>query len=429
MTDVGRILFVVPPLAGHVYPAVGIAGELAARGHEVAVAGHASVIGPLVPEPVRLVALPEDIVAGARAEIEEKSRQQRGTSSFKFLWEDFLLPLGAAMARDLAPIVKEFRPDVLVVDQQAIGGALLARQLGLRWVTLATTSAEFDNPYGVIAAVGQWVIDQLRDFQLAAGVPPQEAARGDLRFSDQLTLVCSVSGLLRTQEAVEALTPCTVFIGSAAGLRQPPAEFPFSWLDPDRAQVLVSLGTVTREAGGRFLRVATEALASMTDRVQTIVVAPPGIVDDLAAAAPADVLVRDAVPQLELMGRLSAVVCHAGNNTVCEALSRGVPLVVAPVRDDQPVISEQVTRAGAGVRVRFGRVNEAGVAAAVASVLDDPSYRAAAERLRAEFTAAGGVAAAAARIEALLDRPADEAGGPARMAEVTASPAVRRAAG
>ncbi|ONH31016.1 glycosyltransferase [Pseudofrankia asymbiotica] len=398
----GRILFVVPPLAGHVYPAVGIGGELADRGHEVAIAGHASVVGPLVPAPLRLIELPEQITSGERAEIEEKSRRQRGTGSFKFLWEDFLLPLGSAMARDLEPVVDDFRPDVVVVDQQAVGGALLARRRRLRWVTLATTSAEFDNPYGVMAAVGQWVVDRLREFQLASGVPAEDAARGDLRFSELLTLVCSVSELLRTPDAVAALPPGTVFIGSGAGLRQPMGDFPWSWLDPARAKVLVSLGTVTREAGGRFLRVAAEALAGMTDQVQTIIVAPPGIVDDLAAAAPADVLVRGKVPQLELMGHLSAVVCHAGNNTVCEALSQGVPLVVAPVRDDQPVIAEQLTRAGAGLRVRFGLVNAAGVAAALGSVLGDPAYRSAARRLGDDFATAGGVAAGAAHIEKLL---------------------------
>lgn len=398
----GRILFVVPPLAGHVYPAVAIAGELVERGHEVAITGHASVVRPLVPASLRLIELPEAITSGERTEIEEKSRRQRGPSSIKFLWEDFLVPLGAVMATDLEPVVDDFRPDVLVVDQQAIGAALLARRRRLRWVTLATTSAEFDNPYGVMAAVGQWVDDRLREFQLAAGVPAEEAAGGDLRFSDQLTLVCSVPALLRTPEAAETLPPGTVFIGSGAGLRQPQPDFPWSWLDPARAKVLVSLGTVTREAGGRFLRVATEALAGMSDRVQTVIVAPPGIVDDLAAAAPAGVLVRDKVPQLELMSHLSAVVCHGGNNTVCEALSQGVPLVIAPVRDDQPLIAEQVTRAGAGVRVRFGLVNAAGVAAAVGSVLGDSAYQTAAQRLQGDFAAAGGVAAGAAYLEKLL---------------------------
>lgn len=40
---------------------------------------------------------------------------------------------------------------------------------------------------------------------------------------------------------------------------------------------------------------------------------------------------------------------------MCEALWHAVPLVVAPIRDDQPVVAGQVTDAGAGVRVRFGR--------------------------------------------------------------------------
>ncbi|WP_238428650.1 hypothetical protein [Frankia nepalensis] len=66
------------------------------------------------------------------------------------------------------------------------------------------------------------------------------------------------------------------------------------------------------------------------------------------------------------------------------------------------MIAEQVTRAGAGTRVRFGRVNAAGVAAAVSSVLDDPAFRQAAMALQTEFAAAGGVNAAAAQVEKIL---------------------------
>jgi MGT family glycosyltransferase len=395
---VARILFVVPPLTGHVNPAVGIAGELALRGHHVALAGHASVVGSMVPPTIPLLALPGEITEEEKAAAEERSRALRGPASLKFLWEEFLIPLGRSMATTLEPVLDEFAPDVVVVDQQAIGGALLARRRGLRWVTLATTSAEFDDPYAMVPGIGNWVIEMVRDFQIELGVAPAEAERTDLRFSDELTLVCSVRGLLRHGR----LPPATAFIGSAAGLRRQDAGFPWSWLDENRSQVLVSLGTVTREAGGRFLRAATEALATMSDRVQSIVVAAPGVVDDIAAAAPDDILVRAFVPQVELMPRLAAVVCHAGNNTVCEALSYGVPLVVAPVRDDQPIIAEQVTNAGAGWRIRFGRVNSAVVRTGVAAVLDDPSFRAAAGRLRDEFTAAGGVTVAATHIEKLL---------------------------
>ncbi|WP_133150670.1 glycosyltransferase, partial [Frankia canadensis] len=175
--------------------------------------------------------------------------------------------------------------------------------------------------------------------------------------------------------------------------------FPWDWLDPDREAVLVSLGTVTREAGGRFLRAAAEGLLTLSERVQAIVVAPPGLVDDLDA--PADLYTAPYVPQVDLMPRLAAVVCHAGNNTVCEALAHGLPLVVAPVRDDQPVIGDQVVRSGAGLRIKFGRAGASVVAGAVRTVLSEPAHRQAAAGLRDAFAAAGGVAAAADHIEKL----------------------------
>jgi UDP:flavonoid glycosyltransferase YjiC (YdhE family) len=75
--------------------------------------------------------------------------------------------------------------------------------------------------------------------------------------------------------------------------------------------------------------------------------------------------------------------------------------VVAPIRDDQPVIAQQVVAAGAGVRVRFGRVRPRDIVDAVEDVLTRSSYREAARRIRASFEAAGGAAAAATALEAL----------------------------
>jgi UDP:flavonoid glycosyltransferase YjiC (YdhE family) len=94
-------------------------------------------------------------------------------------------------------------------------------------------------------------------------------------------------------------------------------------------------------------------------------------------------------------------VSHAGHNTVCESLAHGLPLVVAPIRDDQPIVAQQVVDAGAGIRVKFGRVRAPELRSAVTALLDDETYRAAAQRIRASFAAAGGAAAAADRLEKL----------------------------
>jgi MGT family glycosyltransferase len=131
--------------------------------------------------------------------------------------------------------------------------------------------------------------------------------------------------------------------------------------------------------------------------MQVILVAPPNLVDP----PPDHVLVREFVPQLDLLPYLQVVVSHAGHNTVCESLAYGVPLVVAPIRDDQPVIAGQVTNAGAGIRVPFGRVGATALRESITAVLDDPDYRTAARRIQASFATAGGAAAAADHLEKL----------------------------
>jgi MGT family glycosyltransferase len=116
---------------------------------------------------------------------------------------------------------------------------------------------------------------------------------------------------------------------------------------------------------------------------------------------PANFLQRPYVPQLALLPRVDAVVCHGGHNTTCEALAHGLPLVIAPIKDDQPIVADQVVAAGAGLRIKFGRVQPDELRAAVTRVLAEPAFRAAAERVRASFAAAGGAEAAATALAEL----------------------------
>ncbi|MCB1017463.1 MAG: hypothetical protein KDB10_20420, partial [Acidimicrobiales bacterium] len=255
-----RFLFVVPPLQGHTNPTVSVGHELAERGHAVAWAGEPSVVRPLLPDGATFFACPPRLPEAMEDALRHRAAGLRGAAALKFLWEDALLPLALAMEAPLDAAIDAFAPDVLVVDQQAVGGAAVARRRGLTWATSATTSAEFAEPFAAVPKVGEWVAGELVDLQRRLGVPEAVARQGDLRMSDALVLAFTSEALVGD---VRAFGDHVAFVGPSTHARAETAPFPFDWLDPDRRHVLVSLGTVNQSVGERFYRVAVEAVEGL----------------------------------------------------------------------------------------------------------------------------------------------------------------------
>ena len=392
-----RFLFVVPPLQGHVNPTISVGRALARRGHDVAWTGLPGAVDPLLPADAPFVPAGAPGALGHVDGLRDRSKGLRAAAAFKFLWENVLLPLADAMADGVDDVVAGWKPDVVVADQQTLAGAAAALRRGLPWATSATTSAELIDALAGLPLAAQWVDEQVTAFAARTGLP--EVLPGGrpvcraLRSSEQLVLVFSTRRLVG--EHLD-FPDSYVFVGPSTSDRPDPTPFPWDWLDPALPHVLVSLGTVNTNAGERFFAVAAEALAD--EPVQAVFVAPP----DLPLTPAGNLLVLPRVPQLALLPHLDAVVTHCGHNTVCETLAHGLPLVLAPIRDDQPIVADQVVRAGAGVRVRFGRVGPAELRAAVRQVLDEPLFRAGAGDIRRSFEAAGGASAAATQLEALL---------------------------
>lgn len=395
-----RVLFVVPPLAGHVNPTVAVGLALAACGHEASWTGHPDVVPALLAPGAAFVPVDESVPASVITAVAERSSGLRGPAALRFLWRDVLMPLARTMLPGVRRAVAEVAPDALVVDQQVLAGAVVAELAGLPWATSATTSAELTDPLRGMGKVGAWVRGLMTDFLVEAGLSPMRAHALDPRFSPALVVAFTTEALVGP---VAGFPAHYAFVGPSLAGRPDATPFPWDWLEPGTPLVLVSLGTLNGHDGARFFGEAVTALGSLP--VQAVVVAPPGHVPD----PPANVLVRPRVPQVALLAHAAAVVSHAGHNTVCEALAHGLPLVVAPIRDDQPIVAQQVVEAGAAVRVRFGRVRADGLRCALEAVLGDRAYGEAAARVQASFARAGGAAAAARRIEDALLAPAQRA--------------------
>ena len=386
-----RILFSVPPLTGHLNPALAVAECLVEQGHQVAWAVHAKQIRDKLPPRAWVYPLDAEDADGPGI----ADPKVRGLESVRLFFEDYTLPIAERMLQPLEASARSFQPDVMVVDHQLPGGALVARKLGLPWASFVTTTASILKMSTMVDA---WVANQYRALQ--SRYLPAELVVDRPDFSPHRVVVFSTETLMG--DAHDRVEAPYRFVGPAKGDGRRKVDFPWDWLKADSKKLLISLGTVSRDRDTRFFEVMMAALAELPE-VQAVLVAP----EALAAQAPANVLVRDYVPQLELLDRVDAVICHAGHNTVCEALSRDLPLALAPIRDDQPVIARQVIDAGAGLFIRHGKVSPAVAKATIEKLLSTPELVENARRLGADLRAAPGAAGAA---EAVLELAQQAAG-------------------
>jgi UDP:flavonoid glycosyltransferase YjiC (YdhE family) len=57
---------------------------------------------------------------------------------------------------------------------------------------------------------------------------------------------------------------------------------------------------------------------------------------------PANAVVVDRAPQIELLKRSALCITRGGLNTTLEAMAQGVPLVAIPVTNDQPGVAARI---------------------------------------------------------------------------------------
>jgi UDP:flavonoid glycosyltransferase YjiC (YdhE family) len=269
---------------------------------------------------------------------------------------------GAATAADVVDEARSFGADLLVVDCMLTAGYAAAEVLGLPVVSLVHVRyPPFVQSWG--SAV------------LKTDVPAMLA-------SSRSVLALQPPGF-DPPELMQGATPV------GAVLRPGPEERLEPWLrarlaEPGSPWVLLSLSTTLQgqvEALPRLLA----ALGSLPIRVLLTL---GGVLPTGAVPVPPNVTTCGFVPHSTVLPHMAAFVTHAGMSSVTTALAAGVPLVCVPQGRDQPLNAEQIEEVGAGVLVAPDAPPEL-LAGAVRTVLTEPRFRIAAERLAATAATVG----------------------------------------
>jgi N-glycosyltransferase len=193
----------------------------------------------------------------------------------------------------------------------------------------------------------------------------------------------------RTWDRPEAPAPPNTHYFRHSSVERPGEEMP-AWLDelPDQPTILAVLGTIATPA---TLPLLEAILTALRDEPVNLVLAAGRAQDPLQfGGVPANVRIEPYVPQAQLLRRCDVFITHGGFNSVKEALSLGVPLVVTPMMSDQPYSAERCAALGVGRVINADERTPERIRDAVCAVLEDPSYRTRAESLQREMLALPG---------------------------------------
>lgn len=153
-----------------------------------------------------------------------------------------------------------------------------------------------------------------------------------------------------------------VFLGSAVRA-EPTDDEVEAWLAAsDEPFVYVSFGS--------FLAVRDDVLQRVADALAALGLRAAIATGTSSISAPSGWLVRGFLPQVRLLEKATAAVTHGGNNSVTEAMSAGVPLLVLPFSTDQFAGAAAIERTGLGLALAPNTASVEELRDAIARVID-----------------------------------------------------------
>jgi MGT family glycosyltransferase len=394
-----------------------LARRLEQRGHKVVLFGIADI------EPrVRAAGIDfhligtEDYPPGTLQKLDRRLSELSGLATFRFTVER-VKNTARMILRDGPSAVRSANLDAMLIDEADMGGNV-AEHLGLPFVSIAFFPPLVRNdripPFCFGWNGGQSPLSRLRNLlgmrllsRIAAPiysvVNQQRTAWGLKPLTHATEALSPLAQIAQLPEALEFTTtgksPVLHYTGPFVDKQQRPhVDFPWHKLD-GRPLIYASLGTLQNGSEEAFKTIA-EGCSGLN--VQLVLSLGGGLDPARLTTLPGDPIVVRYAPQLDLLKRASAVITHAGLNTVLESLAEGVPLVAIPLGNDQPGVAARVAAKNVGVVIPRHKLNATRLHSAVQSVLADGKYRAAARNLQAAMQQVDGLERAADIIEDVL---------------------------
>jgi len=297
--------------------------------------------------------------------------------------------------------IQESQPDYILYDSMALWGQYFAQLLRLPAIC---SSSIFPCSWRMIMSVPSSVLKQLlslneywRIITIGRHMHQKYGVRklnfmDCLRSESQMTLVYTSKYF---QPFARLCDETFKFVGPSLQSRPHIPPFPFEALQP-LPLLYISLGTIYHQRN-EFYHCCFQAFGDAPYQV-VLSVGEQTALEQLGPI-PQNFIVRQSVPQLEILQRTSLFITHAGMNSASEALYYGVPLLAIPEANDQPYVARRIVQLGAGISLSPKQVTAPRLRCLAETILADTSYARASASIGESLRQAGGFLAAVEEIQ------------------------------
>jgi rhamnosyltransferase subunit B len=410
-----RIVLAAIGSLGDLHPAVALALELQARGHQVKLATFEAYRENIEKSGISFHPLRPNLFDQDTELIEKMMHPTKGT---KVIFKQVLGPAIKDTYTDLIDIVGD--ADLIVAGETVFAAVLVAEKTGIPLVNFILQPCSFfsiyDPPFLAAASyfyrfswLGRNAMKSLKvlaKFSIRDWVKPIRELRKELNLSDDpnpmfegkyspnlvLALFSHVLGAPQPDWPPQTLQTGFTFYDRAdnRGLSPQIKEF----LANGEPPIVFTLGSAAVLVAGDFYRQSLEAVKLLGCRA-IFLIGDAGKLENLPDGTIAD----NYAPYGELFPHAAAIVHQGGIGTTAQALRAGVPMLVVPFSHDQPDNAARIVRLGVGRTIKREDYQPNLAAQELQQLLGNASYKNRALEIQQIIAAENGVKTASDAIE------------------------------
>ena len=389
-----RIGFVCLPVTGHLNSMTALARKLQSRGHEVVFIG--------VPDTERVIRAADlNFVPFCENEYPPGSIDKswgavanlHGLDVVRYTCRELVPGLLRAALEHLPGKITETGVNALVLDSVFLFLEIVPIHLRLPYVQIwsvlhfdlsgATPLTLYGWPHETTPEAiarnleGREIFGELREPMLPIAQTYAKRKGLEIDCGNPAATSCELAAITQTPKEfdfpIPHLPPQFYYAGPLHDNegREP---VPFSWEKlSGKPLIYASMGTLVNGLNNVH-RTILEAVGEFPE-MQVVLSVGRNVDPNDLGPIPANSIVVQTAPQIELLKRATLCITHAGLNTTLEALAQGVPMVAIPIGYDQPGVASRISHHGVGEFVEIGDLTARRLSELIAKVTSKPSYR------------------------------------------------------